>query len=301
MAIDIIARGLAGSLLDADGKISAKKMPTLPAVSESAIFYPIGGLQDPGLIEGKTAEEILLMLLYGIVNPTLTDPSLSIALSDENTQLIIGRPTMLKGTLTFNRGKIDPAFTTSGYRAGAPITYSIGEYTFESNSALYDFDIELTPTATQISLPYSVAYGEGEQPVNSIGQPVDAPLSAGLIQDALNLTASYALYDASGSEQSFEWFEDEAGQGYLCVATSEGSGQKQSFAVASSLNVVGIKTFNPMMQQWEWLGGSANASLTHFDTTLISGESLGETTNYILYTHNQPAKGERKLRIYVLQ
>ena len=148
MAIDVIARGLASSLIGSDGKIESSKMPTLNAVPEGTTFYPVGQLSNPALVAGKTAEEILLMMLYGIVSSTLTDPSLSVALSDENTQLIIGRPAALKGTLSFNRGKIDPAFTTSGYRAGAPVFYSIGEYTFESNNTLYDFDIELTPTTT---------------------------------------------------------------------------------------------------------------------------------------------------------
>jgi hypothetical protein len=258
-------------------------------------------LNNPDLVTGKTAEEILLMMLYGIVSPTFTEPSLSIALSDENEQLIIGRPSVLKGALTFNRGKIDPAFTTSGYRAGAPINYSIGDHVFETTSTVYDFEIELTPTITKSSLPYSVLYSAGEQPVNSIGQPVGAPLASGLLSSTLELTAAYALYNVDGEEHSFEWFEDESGHGYLSTFTSEGSGKKQMFSVADVLSVVGIKTFNPMTQQWEWLGGSANASLTHFDTTTINGESLGETVNYVLYTHNQPAKGERELRIYVLE
>lgn len=137
--------------------------------------------------------------------------------------------------------------------------------------------------------------------MNSIGQPVGAPLPSGLISSTIELTAAYALYNASGIEQEFEWFEDDAGQGYVSIFASEGSGIQQSFAIADTFTVAGIKTFNPMTQQWEWLGGSAKASLTHFDTSVIDGESLGEAVNYVLYTHNQPAKGERKLRIYVLE
>jgi hypothetical protein len=32
----------------------------------------------------------------------------------------------------------------------------------------------------------------------------------------------------------------------------------------------------------------------------VSGEEYGEPGEYIVYTHNQPAKGERELRIYVM-
>lgn len=300
MAIDIIARGLASSLVGSDGKIAAEKMPTLGAVPDGANFYPVGQLNDPSQVAGKTAEEILLMMLYGIVSPTLTEPSLSIALSDENEMLIIGRPSVLKGALTFNRGKIDPAFTTSGYRAGAPTGYLIGDQTVESTSTSYDFELILTPTETTIQIPYAVSYGAGEQPVNSIGQPVGAPLSAGSISSLLMVTAIYALYTAEGFEQDFTWFKDETGSGYLSTFASESTGTKQSFAVSSSVSVIGVKSYDPMSQSWQWLGGSATASLKHFDATIISGESLGETTDYILYTHNQPAKGERELRIYII-
>lgn len=300
MAIDIIARGLASSLVGSDGKIAAEKMPTLGAVPDGTNFYPVGQLNDPSLVAGKTAEEILLMMLYGIVSPTLTDPSLSIALSAENEMPIIGRPSVLKGALTFSRGKIDPAFTTSGYRAGAPTSYLIGNQVIESTSTSYDFELEIVPIETTMQIPYAVSYGEGEQPVNSIGQPVGAPLSAGFVSATLAVTAAYALYNADGEEHDFTWFEDETGSGYLSAFASESGGTKQSFAVSSSVSVIGIKSFDPLSQSWQWLGGSATASLKHFDATIVSGESLGETTDYILYTHNQPAKGARELRIYII-
>ena len=168
MAIDIIARGLATSLIGSNGKISSDKMPTLEGTSELTGFTSIGKLTDASLVEGRTAEEILMMMLYGVVSPTLTEPSLSIALSDDSLPLIIGRPSALKGTLTFDRGKIEPAYGTSGYRAGAPISYSVGDTITESSGAQYDFEIELTPTSSNVNLVYGVSYEEGEQPLNSI-------------------------------------------------------------------------------------------------------------------------------------
>lgn len=301
MAIDIIARGLATSLIGSNGKISSDKMPTLEGTSELTGFTSIGKLTDASLIEGRTAEEILMMMLYGVVSPTLTEPSLSIALSDDSLPLIIGRPSALKGTLTFDRGKIEPAYGTSGYRAGVPISYSVGDTITESSGAQYDFEIELTPTSSSVNLTYGVNYEEGEQPLNSIGQAVGAPYPAGSITSSIVIRAVYELYDATNSSREFTWFEDEDGQGYLSTFESEGSGTQQSFAVSNAVTVIGIKAYDTMTQQWTWLGGqTAAVSLTHFDTTLITGDSLGEATNYTLYTHNQPASGERELRIYII-
>lgn len=299
MAIDIIARGLASSLVGSDGKIAAEKMPTLGAVPDGTNFYPVGQLNDPSLVAGKTAEEILLMMLYGIVSPTLTEPSLSIALSDENEMLIIGRPSALKGALTFSRGKIDPAFTTSGYRAGAPTGYLIGDQIIESTSTSYDFELMLTPTETTIQIPYAVSYNAGEQPVNSIGQPVGAPLSAGSISSTIEVKAAYPLYNGEGEKHEFTWFKDEDGSGYMSIFAMETTDNKQTFMVSSKMNVIGIKAFNTMTQSWDWLGGTPAVSLTHFDATVVPGDTLGENTDYIVYTHNRQRVGERELRIYV--
>ena len=146
MAIDIIARGLATSLIGPDGKVASDKMPILSGTTELEGFTSIGHHTDASLIEGKTAEEILLMMLYGIVNPTFTTPKLSIALHDEKAALIIGREVALNGTIVFDQGKIEPAFGTSGKRAGAPMSYSIGDTTIESSSTQYDFSISFIPT-----------------------------------------------------------------------------------------------------------------------------------------------------------
>lgn len=297
MAIDIIARGLATSLVGSDGKIASNKMPVLQGTADLSGFTSIGKLTDPSLVEGKTAEEILLMMLYGVVSPTLTDPSLSILVYEESLPLVIGRESLLKVALTFDRGKIEPAYGTSGYRSG-PLSY----FTVNDNiTSLSEYELYVLPTSTEFEVTCEAYYEQGEQPLNSIGQPTGAPLPAGVLRETLMLSATYPLYNAAGEDQAFTWFEDDDGQGYLSVFSSEGTGTKQSFCVSDEYNVVGIKAYDPLTQQWNWLGGeTAKVSLTHFDTTSVTGESLGETTNYTLYTHNQPASGERELRIYVI-
>jgi hypothetical protein len=96
-------------------------------------------------------------------------------------------------------------------------------------------------------------------------------------------------------------FEDEDGQGYISTFATEGSGTKQSFALSENVTVVGVKAFDTMTQKWTWLGGTTAAnSLTHFDKKLVSGTSFGETENQVVYVHNQPASGERELRIYII-
>ena len=297
MAIDVIARGLATSLIGSDGKVSSDKMPVMADIGDTSGFVPVGRLNDPSAVAGKTAEEILLMMLFGVVNPTFTDPSISIALSENVPNLIIGRSSVIEGALIFDRGTIVPAYGTSGYRSGPPTSYVIDGRVLENP----DFSIEITPTQSTVELFYSAVYAEGEQPYNSVGNAYDQPLAAGFVSGSLRLNAAYALYNASGADLPFIWFEDNSGSGYLAAFVSESGGQKQTFAISNNIKVVGIKALNFLTQQWEWLGGTAENSLTHFDTQQMTGDSLGEETSYTLYTHNQPASGARELRIYVTE
>lgn len=292
MAIDIIARGLAAQLIGPDGRVLSKKMPTLTGTSDLSGFTPIGHLTDASMVEGKTAEEILLTILYGVVNPTLTAPSVSITLNEGLDILIIGRESRVEGVLTFDRGKIDPAYGTSGYRAGLPTAYTINNETTAASDLTYNFSFVFTPTQSENTIVYSVSYEEGEQPLNSIGSAVGEPLAAGSIGGNITLTAVYPLLDANGADYEFTWFEANDGSGYLATFASEGSGIKQAFAVSSELTVIGVKGFNVLTQQWEWLGGNAERSLTHFDVSITDDGN-------VLYTHNQPATGKRELRIYV--
>ena len=300
MAIDIVARGLASSLVDSNGRIETSKMPVMSGTSELEGFTSIGHLTDASLIEGKTAVEILLMILFGIVNPTLVAPKLSIVLENENEVLIIGRPSVLKGALSFDRGKIDPANGTSGYRAGMPISYTINGHTSESTNTIYDFELEVTPTDRIFVLDYEVKYAAGEQPLDSAGRPFDIPLPAGALTGALECTAAPALYDPNHEEINFSWFKDEEGEGYSFIAPSETADSRQGFIVSSDVTVVGIKAFSPLTQTWEWVGSeNAAISLTCFDVSLVEGETLGESNNYVKYTNNQPRSAERELRVYV--
>ena len=294
MAIDIIARGLASSLLGQDGKISSDKMPTLGVVPEGAQFYPVGALTDAAQIEGKNIEEILLMMLYGAVNPTLTAPSFKVELTSDSV-VIVGKPTTVTGVMKFNRGAIAPAYGTSGYRSGSATGYFVNNELVEST----DFAIEILPIVDENLITCKVEYAAGEQPMNSVGQPYKTPLGAGALSKTITLIGVYQLYTSDGKTIDFTYFEDEDGSGYESTLATETETSKQHFAVSINKKVIGIKQFEPYNQKWLWIGGSAEASLTYFDTEIITGETLGTADDYILFTHNGSLTGERELRIYV--
>lgn len=293
MAVDIVARGLAISLVGSDGKIASDKMPTLGAISDTSGFYPLGNLKDPSAIEGKTAEEILLMMLFGIMTPTLTPPKGSVSLSEASQEVFIeGRAALVSGSLILDRGAINPAYGTSGYRAGVATEYKVNDLVFESG----DFSFEIIPVLGENVINWSLSYAEGEQPYNSVGEIYDSPLSAGTLTGTFSIQAVSALLDIDGNEKVFNWFEEEDGSGYETVVASEVDGEKQNFMVSNSMAVIGVKAYDSLSQSWSWLGGSAQDSLTYFDTKEVEIDGV----NYVLYTSNTIASyGERELRVYV--
>lgn len=224
MAVDIIARGLAASLVGSDGKISSDKMPIIKDILDTTGFTPVGNLTDPTAILGKTAEEILIMILFGIVNPTFTMPSASIQLTNSNlNHLTVGQETLIEGIIKYDRGSITPSYSpTSKYRGGPATAYSINGEALTSEA----FSIKIMPVLGNNEIAFSVSYAEGDQPINSLGDPFDAPLSPGAIQDIFTLVGVYPLLDANGEEKVFNWFEDTDGSGYMSIFASESSGIK---------------------------------------------------------------------------
>lgn len=132
-----------------------------------------------------------------------------------------------------------------------------------------------------------------------MGKPYGTPLAAGTIAQTLIIEAFYTLYNAEGESLNFTYFKESDGEGYLTTMVSESSGIKQSFAIAEGVTVVGVKQFDIVTQSWLWVGGSAQASLETFDTTVLEGATIGESRDYICYTHNGSDRGARELRIYV--
>jgi hypothetical protein len=162
--------------------------------------------------------------------------------------LIIGRETRLQGALKFDRGLINPAYGTNGFRAGSPISFSIADELIETTATTCNFDFSIIPTSLENIVNYSVNYSDGEQPLNSIGQPVDSPLPAGTLSGSASIAAIYQLYCDESKEIDFEWFEDADGQGYAAHFEYETADNRQAFAVSNAVKVVGVKAFDSMTQ-----------------------------------------------------
>ena len=166
----------------------------------------VGGIDSGVTYEAGTPLETLLRdLLEPTLYPSFTAPSASISYS-ASTYYAVGAtvPTM-SATVSLNRGAINPAYGTSGKRAGEATNYSIQttgadtEYS-ETSASSGSFNVPALTRSTKgtIKVKGTVSYAQGEQPKDSKGNNYSSPLPAGSVnaEKTLNFIQPY-YYGAS--------------------------------------------------------------------------------------------------------
>ena len=308
MATDMIARGLAARLTSGpNGTIPDKFMPVFPV--EGGTTYAVGGIAAGTELNGLTYEQILSMMLYGIVNPTFTAPSLNV--TTDHVNAIIGGAADITGTAMFDRGTINPAYGTSGFRAGLPTAYVINGNEIASSALNYSFDVTIDKVvAGDNTVVIGVKYAEGEQPKNSTGGNFGSPLPAGTLERIIKINGTYPIFVTETNEQT------QAGN---CVempidtvtntdefqinvgAEKASTDGKQCFGVSSLMpEIKGIQQYNEAMKTWAWIQGSPERSLTSFSVTTATKMFNGVEVEYKMYTNNLPTMGARKLKIFTV-
>ena len=310
MAVDIIARALAAGMMDSDGKVSPDKLPTIN--TSEPVKYSVGGIQAGDILKGQNIFEVIMEMLYGAVNPILEDPYLEISL--DKVIGVAGESFITNGVITFNRGKIEPAYGTSGYRAGLPTSYRYNGIEIETQ----ELSVPITLSIPILNngdneITFAINYSEGEQPKNSVGEPYDSPLPAGTVTKTIVVRGEIPIYtlDANGDlvlvpiEDSYynngdlgEWYQ-------ITMAPEKPNGETQEVAINSEVKIVGVKVFDEITKDWQWLGSEdANASMQIFKEKGTITKIIGDKEiNYTIYQSDINSEyhpiGERLLRFYI--
>jgi hypothetical protein len=155
----------------------------------------VGGI-DSGVTyeKGTPLESLFRDLLEPTLFPSFTNPSASLSYSVDTYYAVGSTVAAKQATVSLNRGSINPAYGTSGYRSGAATKYEIstsGADTEHSDSSTASgaFSIPTLTRSTKgnIVVTGKVTYAEGEQPKDSKGNNYSSPLPAG------NVSASKTL------------------------------------------------------------------------------------------------------------
>ena len=221
--------------------------------------------------------------------PTLTAPSATLAATGAKL-LETGATLATTMTITFNRGSINPAYGTSGYRSGAATGYSLA-----GGSTQSDNTFSVTVTSAKLSYQGNAEYAAGEQPKDSHGGNYSTPLVAGNVDTN---TISYEFVDAMWSNVSsistiakMSLVSKSAKQRDM-VFPAQTVTNPEVFDIPASWTVTAVQVKNDLSGAFE----DASAQFTVTDTT--HNDAAGNSVNYKRYTFSLGiATGARTVRV----
>lgn len=259
--------------------------------------YEVGGIAAGTILEGKTIEQILSMMLYRTDYPTLVDPSVRVVL--DKAYFAANSPATVTGTVYFDRGAITPAYSTNGYRSGLPNTYSCGEKVISSNSLSCPFSVEYDNIDEEQMLFVWVAYDKGEQPKDSLGNNYDTFLQAGKVSAYATIYGIGNMYQKLGGDDwtivSVDQCTTEDGKGFEFSLGGEISdAAKQMVAIDAAVEIIGVQQFDEFRNIWAWIYDTPEESLEAF--TITTDQIEGKYVK--IYTNALTQIGARKLRFY---
>lgn len=267
----------------------------------------VGGVPIGTTFNHQTIPQVLDMLFYPELFPTLTPPSSTFTMSITGLREIGETIASITFNATFDRGSIDPAYGTSGYRSGLPNAYvytgtglpaSVPKTDLSDSQSITDYVV----TSGVQTWSGAVSYDEGEQPLSNKGNPYDSPLPAG--------TTSYisrtitGVYPYFGTTVAIDTMTKQtlavhnATYWQLNMVGESGGNKQRGWFPQAFSTITGIQFYNTVSGQWEWIGGSKAASLLTFTVTSVQLDINGTMVDYNLYTHNGSTIGARQLRFY---
>lgn len=245
----------------------------------SGTSYPIGTNYD----------NLWKDLLNPVAYPTLTNPSATLTATGAKL-LETGSTLSTTMTVTFNRGSINPAYGTSGYRSGVATDYALNGGTAQAGNTF-----SVTVDASQLTYQATVNYESGEQPKDSEGENYSTPLPAGSVNSS---TITYEFVDAIWANTA-----SIATVAKLALV-SKGAKQKdfafpaqtvanpEVFDIPASWNVTAVQVKNDLSGAYE----DASAQFTRTDTT--HDDAAGNSVAYKRYTFNLGyPTGARSVRV----
>ena len=260
---------------------------------------------DPNIPSGttfsnKTFPEMMTLMLYPTLYPSLSNPTRTFSLSTTGLQIIGATIGTLTLSATFNRGTINPQYTAATpYRSGDPNQYNYGGtgVTNQTSTSLSNS----TSTSSYVvilgnqSWTGAVQYDVGPQPKDSAGDDYDSPLSAGTTGTTTKtITGVYPAFattvDLSTSTQNSLTVMTQYVQASV-VTESGGGGLKQYVEIPDAWSTItGLQQYNTLSATWDTI------LLSTFTLTTITKTIESNTIDYNKYTHNGGTIGARQLR-----
>ncbi len=275
--------------------------------NDNPVEINVGGIEIGQTFDDKTMKEMQDMLLYPERFPSLSNPSASFTMSPSGYREIGEVILNISFSSEFNRGSINPANGTSGYRSGLPNAYlytGAGLPTTVLSTSLSDSQsttFYIVEMGTQ-SQRQRVSYDGGEQPLSNQGNDYDSPLPAGTTNFITRyIYGVYPVYATSSNITTLtkQTLMSMTSTYIQTTVAIEQNPHKQTVDIPEVWKTItGIQSYNTVSGKWEQINGSRVNSLTTFTKGTTTHDVQGNVINYDRYVHNGSLTGIRQLRWY---
>ena len=302
-----------GLSFNADGELEATG-GSAALTSSMTTAIEVGGI-DAGTTyqQGTSLETIIRDMLEPTLYPTFTNPSTTI--SGATTTLydcLLEVPINITLHATFNRGTINPAYGTSGYRSGTAAVYmwsgSEGKqegsesWTSKGGSpVMTDLTVSgstlLQAEGAKYKYKVNVAYNAGEQPKDSKGNDYSEPLPSGSAESSV-LTAYMGAYPMFANTANIatiaklSLINRYSTKQRDMVFPAQTVANPEVFDIPASWTVTAVQVKNELSGQYE------DASSQFTVTDITHEREGGGNISYKRYTFNMGmATGQRTVRV----
>ena len=181
--------------------------------ADLTVSNPLGKYTaDEVIAEGTSFETIFRGILSKTYYPTLTPPSATLTYST-NALMKVGTSIAAKtATVALNRGSINPAYGTSGYRSGAATGFALvstgATNNINENNSTGSFNVPALTRNTKgnIVLTGTASYAAGEQPKDSDGANYSSPLPAGSVSSSKTIEFILPFYYGASNNPTISDF-----------------------------------------------------------------------------------------------
>ena len=289
----------------------ANWVSTEPKVNIDEVYVAAGNIAVGAKLENLTLQEFAERLLTKEINPVVTQPSASIAISGLAAGLQeIGTTTDITFTSTFNRGKVAKGWgdkaTMNAYYSGLPTSYTYAGFGLPTEAKA---STALTDTATASgyevkagaqTCKVTVAFSAGDyQPVTNYGNNYSTKCAAGSkASNTITITGVYPVFATTtnittATKQALV-AEPANASSYVTVNMVAEEGGKQFFELPGTwADLTGVADSGGT-----FLNGNKANSILQWTKTEVEETVQGKVVNYKRYTHNAANAGKRTLRIY---
>lgn len=243
-------------------------------VGDSPTTCTVGGLGSGSAIFGCSVSCILQDILVPTLYPTFTNPSSDFYISPTTLLYEVGTSISITGDTSFDRGCIDPAYGTSGYRSGCAAIYEYNAFGnvycyADTNSSYQECFRAHTMVYGNNTISSRVQYDVGEQPKDSAGDNYDSPLPSGC--------TSFDVFTLSGIYPYFYGIYASGG-----VAAGSNRPTPSAAMIIGGTKVVGVSTgticinFNSTSDDYIWFAiPTASTAKTKWYVSALNNGDIG--------------------------